>query len=459
MMKHCVLQILMVLIFLFQGFSQIILEYGQDSIIVTEPLPGNIFEPRDEPVIFSNIKNGMLKTYSEELKQLGIQFRNGTVNIMYNPVMLSPEPDSLCRERDCTDRSWHSSPIFGVHGKGTKLIYHGPVFKGDNTYTKTSLALFDHGHFIFGKDVVVDLVYPRYGNYTRQLWVFGDGTGTFELEEGFVADRSEQGTTNVSFGSVRLSNVNFVTHNSEAIPHYYMADDENPDLVLRNAHLVFENEPGGRWIVMTNKQHYEGGIQVFTHSEIQTHQNLLLNGWINHWPNKNYRDYGGIVFYNDSLTLTKTGPATLTLDCDLMFNPGSVIDVREGTLVFKKDAFQKYDHTPRNVEHGQHLTLLLAEGAVLQAKTPTLHLHKLVADPGSTVILTPGNQILANEYLFHGNLIIDLEKTNHAGTWQLFDKPVEISEENITLQNLAKKLKVDLSNLKKSGTIELIQSP
>lgn len=413
--------------------SQILLEFGNDSLIINHPLPEGVFEPRKEPIIFCNEENGMVRTYTPSVRYAGLQFKNGTKNIMYNSILLGSEPDSLCREQSCYHPSWHNSPVLGVHGKGTKLVFRGSLFKGDNTYTKTSLALFDRGHFVFGKDVVVDLVFPRYGNYTRQMWIFGDGTGVFELEEGFKADRSAHGTTNISFGSVRLSNVNFITHNTEAIPHYYMADDNDPETVLRNAHLVFENDPGGKWIVKTNDQQYEGGIQVYTHCGIHTESNLLLDGWVNHWPNKGYTDFGGIVFYHDSLTLTKTGHGSLTFDCDMLFSPASTLLIEQGNVVFKRNPFQQHTILPRNFKHGNHLGINVANQGTLTIDTDTLQVRELYVSHHAKLVTSINQHIIVDQMQINGSVYIHLGESPKKGEYRIFNSGAAITPEQIKI--------------------------
>jgi hypothetical protein len=455
---HIKTQILFLLLVIYSqiSLSQIFLEYREVSLVIDQPLPNNIFEPRDKTIVFSNTTHGIFKTYTQELLHWGLQFRNAMENFMYNSIIPASESDSTCREQSCFHRSWFNSPILGVHGRGTKLYFMGPIFRGDNTYTKTSIALTDHGHLVIGRDVVVDMVFPRYGNYTRQMWIFGDGTGIFELEEGFQADRSKMGTTNVSFGSVRLSNVNFVTHNSQAIPHYYMMDDNNPELVLLNAHLVFENDPGGKWIIKTQEQQYAGGIQIYTHAGIETEKDLLLNGAVNHWPNKGYYDYGGIVFYADSLRLTKSGESTLTFDCDMFFNPGSMLDITEGRVIFRKDTYSTTISAPGRVNAGNHLSVRIGNGTEMNADTDTLHLDHLFVGGGATLVTSTDTHLIINSGNIEGMLVIDLKNAQRGKTYRLFSQGIELNPDRIAFINKGRRIRPITTNLSVNGTFQIL---
>jgi hypothetical protein len=397
------------IVFLYSTLSnaQIVLEYRHDSIIIDTALPGDSLYP-GQTITFSNKKEGMINVYSDEMKHLGIQFRNKKTNYMCNNVYLATEKDSMCnhKEKGCFSRIWHSSPILGVGGNGTKVIYCGRLFKGDNTYSKTSLAVYDSGHFVFSRHSNIDLVFPRYGNYTRQIWAFGDGSGTIELEEGLIANRSKMGTTNESFGSIRLNNINFITHNSEAIPHYMMADNNNPNHVLRNAHLVFEGNPGSKWVISTNPQEYAGGLQVYTKCAIDAKKHLLLNGNVSHWPEKGYYDYGGIVFYHENLSLTISGKGGITFNCDMGFSPGSEMIVNNSRITFKKDPFNEKASMPSSIQNGQHLSIILEGRSELTIITDTVRLEKLIISENSSIYIKADAHLFARHAILNGNCFI-----------------------------------------------------
>lgn len=239
-------------------------------------------------------------------------------------------------------------------------------------------------------------------------------------------------------------------------PHYYMADDDDPSLVLRNAHLVFENEPGGKWFVKTNDQQYEGGIQVYTHCGIHTETNLLLNGWVNHWPNKKYMDFGGIVFYNDSLSLTKTGNGTLTFDCDMLFSPGSTLMINEGNAVFKRNPFQHHALMPRNFRHGNHLGIYVANGGTLTIDTDTLQIRKLYVETGATLITTLQQHIAADNMQIDGMVHIMLEETPQKGQYKLFNNGTTLTPEQIKIIYQSNEVNLDIQHLSSKGIVVIL---
>jgi len=255
--------------------------YGQDSLATNlwqspTHLPdyinivqGSEFTPK---AIIRFYGSNVPLRYSFALDTIGIHFRNNKLNILSSKIILE---NNIGQGR-------HASPSIGVHGSQT-VVYFDGILKGDNDYSKTSIMLTKGGKFIIGRKSHIDLVFPTYNNYTRQMWIFGDGTGVFEIEKGFIADKSEKGKKADGFGSIRLSNTILVSHQSTGLPYYYRPENRNKSITKINAHLVFENTPGSIWKILTENQNYIGGLWIKANMTLETSKNLTLSGVITKW--------------------------------------------------------------------------------------------------------------------------------------------------------------------------------
>lgn len=347
---------------------------------------------------------GIAQTYDPVLFTRGLHFTNGQTTTMSNRIVLEDEQNS-----PDWNSTWFASPIIGVHGANTKLFYRGSEFRGDNTATKTSIVVSDSGHFVVGAEAHIDLVFPRYGDFTRQFWVYGDGTGIFELEEGFVADHSEGGAQSDAFGSVRLSNTIFITHSSESLPYYYR---RNPTAATSeiNAHLVFENQPGSRWIVRTQPQNYPGGLWLYESMEVCTETDLEISGNITVFYD-GYVNRGGVVFRNPNRTLRKTGAGRLIISGDQLYDTGSRIEILEGCLDFQTDPYNgsnDYYAWVSDQNNDRYLSVVVQQ-ATLRASAGLVRLKNLsMLSPQDSLKIGYQNKIQADTAVFAGNLYVEM---------------------------------------------------
>ncbi len=282
-----------------------------DSLWVTGPWT----ETRD--LVFSNRR----PVYSSFISRFGVQFRNGTVNTMPNNVSIS---------------NLQGSPIIGVLGVGTRVDFTGN-FKSDEGQSQPSVAVLDGGHFFVGASCRMDLILPAY--FTRQIWVHGDGTGTFELDSGFVADLTQNGTNPEGCGSLRFSNTRFVSHHTQSLPMGYRPNTIT-GIADINSHLVFHNTPGSTWVVASKPQTYRGGLWVEQSMTVETQNKLYLPG-VNTVTNEplggSYTNYGGIHLYRSNVVLTKSGPDSLIINGHQSYALGAKILINEGAIRFDKD--------------------------------------------------------------------------------------------------------------------------
>ncbi|MCC5840260.1 MAG: hypothetical protein JJT96_09055 [Opitutales bacterium] len=218
------------------------------------------------------------------------------------------------------------SPILGVRGAGGIVDFAGK-WVADTGSIISWVILDEAGHLRFAPEA--DMRFIRESFYTLQLWVNGDGTGTLELDEDFIADRTERGAVRLGIGSIRMGAGTLVTHNTASLPLGYRPQANGT--VQTNGHMAFEDNPGTRWITRTHPQVYPGAVWIYQDMEVRTEADLThvgvtevafdytaLNGWTLFAP----------------VTVTKTGPARLALGGDQSYPAGAAFRVEEGTLEF-----------------------------------------------------------------------------------------------------------------------------
>ncbi|MCC5840308.1 MAG: hypothetical protein JJT96_09295 [Opitutales bacterium] len=266
----------------------------------------------------SNALSGGVR-YSDTLMDVGLRFTGGA------PIAV---------DADFRGLNLNSSSIITVRGAGTKVTYNG-FWEGDGGNMFAHVFLREGGHFVIGEDAHLDFVNNAY--FTRQLWVSGDGAGAIEFAEGFVADLTQGGTVPDGLGSIRLNNATVITNHTQNIPVNFRP--RPGDVPQTNGHFVFETNPGSRWIVQTNPQSYAGGVWIRADGTIETREDLTHTGVREDDTTSSFPYRAGNAFQTnvDNLTITKEGPASLILEGEQAYRPGTVIRVNEGTVVFASD--------------------------------------------------------------------------------------------------------------------------
>jgi hypothetical protein len=268
--------------------------------------------------------------------------------------------------------------VAGVEGEGTVVEYGGSLNAENNG--ALNLKLSNGGMFKLGADARCDLVNGAL--YTRQMWVLGDGSGTFEVEEGFVADRSKGD----GFGSYRFSNTTFISHSTDGLPTNVMNGcSDCPDGYEHlNGHLVFENEGGSRWIVRSNDQVYKAALWIWKPITIVTEKNLTHVGRFVHLQTDGYGEYalaGGFQLLSPGITLTKEGPAALNLNGEQAYESNTTMDIRQGAVHFNSNAA---GGTFRGGGSGaQSLQVRVARGATVAFNHSPVAVRSLTMDDGA----------------------------------------------------------------------------
>jgi hypothetical protein len=351
--------------------------------------------------------------YSLNTDSTGLVFKGGSrIQCSSDFILQKPASNQVFEE------TWHDSPVVQVRGKGTEVYYSG-AWHGDNNYSKPILNLSDHGRFIFGKNSSLQLIFPAYGNFTRQLWVRSDGTGILELEKGFIADRSEGGKKCEGTGCFRLMNCTLISHDSASLPAYYRPEPKDKSVSHINSHLVFERGPFSRWWVKTQKQNFIGGLWLYDDLELRTDKHLKMIGRYAHWSD--YTNYGGLIFCGMGKTLRKTGADTLTLECHTAVPPGSRIVVEEGVLQINANPFYPEMDTIKGLSkvpfpNGRFLQIEVRNGAGIILNSPSIEIQSLkLQGPSSTLKLVRACRLKTDYFLGEGKL----ELPEKAGTFEI----------------------------------------
>lgn len=413
--------------------AQTTLDVTRDSLVIDGPytLQGDIQFRNQQP------------RYSAGVRRFGMQFRNGQFNEMPNNIGISGVRDS---------------PILTVSGANTVVRYSG-TFNSAQGQSIPSLGVLNGGKLIFADVAQVNLVLS--GSYfTRQFWILGDGTGTLEFEEGFIADRTQQGTVPFGLGSIRLSNVNLITNHSQNVPKGY-----RPNPAMINSHLVFENQGGTVWTTKTNPQEYVGGLWINVPVTVNTETNLELNGVAARWSD--YTNWGGIIFQSRNASLTKLGQADLIVSGDQGYMDSSRVIAREGRLVFRTNPLQPTFISQYNAANpgtrtiGNFLTLTAATGGTIAQETRALRCMTLVTEPGSTITLSLQDSLQSDTMKLNGGVLQVADfagfTTSPIGTYQLLTAGVisgRFSAVNLPALPSAA-YEYDTSALYTTGTVEV----
>jgi hypothetical protein len=234
-------------------------------------------------------------------------------------------------------------------------------------------------------------MHPNY--FTRQLWVWGDGTGVLELEEGFVSDRTRGATVPNAMGTIRLNGATLVTHHSQSLPYNTRPDGRGG--VYHNGHVVFEGDTPSTWSIRSTPHRYAAQIDFAADGTLDLQAPLTHNGQINVClPVGNggpFTSTGAFRTTKPGVTITKTGPAMLSLEGQQAWMPDSTLVIEEGLLRIHTDPAQS---GRLGGDYGNHLNLVIKQGATVVIASPKVHLASLTVEEGGTVQVLDGCEIV-----------------------------------------------------------------
>ncbi|MCC5829656.1 MAG: hypothetical protein JJU36_09440 [Phycisphaeraceae bacterium] len=380
------------------------------KIIKQDLTVGDFLLYRDDPALIGQIiHKGRLQRYDPAIFERGLHFAGGREAIL--KAHIKPHDH------------W-SSHIIGVRGDQTHIRFRG-FWQGDATLGIPKLVLTDGGRFTVEPEARVNFVMA--GNlYTRQLWVHGDGTGTLELDPGFVADRAEDGTRPDGMGTIRLGGATLITHHSQSLPFNTRPDGRGG--TYPNGHIVFEHQPGSVWHVRSRSQVYPASIDFFDSGIIDTQAHLTHIGRrrdaLGFSDAGEFTSIGTFGTLNENKTITKRGPAMLSLEGDQVYMPGSVFEVKAGMLRMYTDPGA--GHRVRRGA-GPYLTIQVHDGAsLLMSGASAQSLQRIELRGGARAWFVRDTRVLASEgvhidegatFNMAGDITADVESR---GTLELF---------------------------------------
>lgn len=314
--------------------------------------------------------------YSEETEKVGLRFQNGTFDFRGN-ITNTPMANNQVFEE-----SWHDSPVVTLYK--AKVNFFG-LWEAKNNYCKPILNLLKGSEFHFQAGSHINLVFPAYGNFTRQLWVRSDGSGKLFLHKGFIADRSLRGKLDDACGSIRFHDAQLITYDSAALPTYFRPEPKDPSKAEINSHLVFEKASGKSiWQHTGEAANFIGGLWTYDSTLIiRCEKDLKFTGKYAYWSD--YVNYGGLIFANQNIEIRKTGPADLMLACETFIPKGATLKLEEGSLSFGSKIWsgkrEKLNIAPKgtNLQNGPHLNFIQSPKTTTYLSTDTLHIAQYIA--------------------------------------------------------------------------------
>jgi hypothetical protein len=283
--------------------------------------------------------------------------------------------------------------ILGVHGEGSVLRYSGH-WKGDGGGSFPLIAISKGGKLVLTEQAHVDLVLAD-SFFTRQIWAWGDGTGVIELEEGFLADRTEGAKVPDAMGTIRMAGLTLITHHSRNLPANLRPDGRGG--IYANGHVVFEGELPSTWRIASNPQRYSAQVDFAQDGIMDCQMPFTHHGQrrvcLQVGPGGEFVSTGAFRTTATGVTITKTGPAMLSLDGQQGYKPGSTLVVAEGLLRMHTDpaAGNLYDE-----ESGDYLSLVVKPGARAWLGAPRVRLESLTVEPGGILDIAANTEVIVS---------------------------------------------------------------
>lgn len=230
-----------------------------------------------------------------------------------------------------------------------------------------------------------------------------------------------------------IGNVTMISHASQNLPSIHKLGHElNNDIVHTHHGLItITDEPGPLWIVKSNDQQYDGGINWSVDWTLQTDADLTFTGI--------YEPRAKVSFGSRAegvATLTKIGSGRLVIDGTQAYNPGTAIMVAEGAVEFFTDPSDYGPYYPiwhwtakyADQNEGQNLVLSILAGATCSFLAEQHGLQSLTSL--GTVLMELSAADMARDYKVKlrqdlvqgGNLAITDDDHDMApGVYDLFD--------------------------------------
>ncbi len=299
--------------------------------------------------------------YDSEYLQAGLHIRTGSAVTLPTDVRM---------------HDLNTSHVIGAHGEGTVVRFTGH-WQADGGNAFPHMSITEGARFVFTAESSMNLVMDG-AFFTRQLWVYGDGTGILELEEGFVADHTVNEPLANAMGTIRLGGATLITHHARNMPQNTRPDGRGGH--YKNGHIVFERVPGNRWIVDTNNHYYSAQLDFDTDAILDIRSSLTHVGHrriaMQVGPGGYFISTGAFRTTSPDVTITKTGPGMLALDGEQSYHRGSALVLDEGLTRMSGDPGLGRDNTARE-ETGAFLHVTARNQAGLHLSAPVSRLRRI----------------------------------------------------------------------------------
>ena len=313
------------------------------------------------PVLLIQRSDRLRGNYDADYLQAGLHIRTGTAVTLPTDIRM---------------HDLNTSHVIGAHGEGTVVRYTGR-WEADGGNAFPHMSITEGGRFIFTAESSVNLVMDG-PFFTRQLWVYGDGTGTLELEEGFVADHTVDEPLANALGTIRLGGATLITHHTRNMPQNTRPDGRGGH--YKNGHIVFERVPGNRWIVDGSNHYYSAQLDFDTDAILEIRSSLTHVGHrriaMQVGPGGYFISTGAFRTTSRDVTITKTGPGMLALDGEQSYHRGAALVLEEGLTRMSGDPGLGRDNTARE-ETGAFLHITVQGEAGLQLSAPLNRLRRI----------------------------------------------------------------------------------
>lgn len=218
----------------------------------------------------------------------------------------------------------------------------------------------------------------------RPFSLEGDGTNeeeVVELDELFNADHMGYPSNWIAKGwsTVMLGNITYISHASRNLPTVNKKSGSASH--THHGLIVFTNPSGdnpwqyAKWIVRTNPQEYDGGINWDESWTLVTEKSLTFNG--EYIAGKAHVSFGSRGA--DGAAITKQGADSLVVEGIQAYAPGTAMIVQEGDVIFHTDPATQgtnYLNWPCS-NPGPYLELSVSNGAGVEFRAATNGLHTI----------------------------------------------------------------------------------
>lgn len=275
-----------------------------------------------------------------------------------------------------------------VRGTGVELVFDG-FWDHTGGGNRATANAFEGATFTFGPNAVVNNQLPSWN--AREFKLRGDTTGRFVFDPGFSADMGGSATNPIGGLSVyRVEGVTLVTQATDSLPHIWKGAEGG---IKHHGGIKMFGPAPQRWIVTHSAQYFDGGVAWWTDWTLETQVDLrhtpegrfetnLDDGWGPNW---------GVT---ENTTMYKTGPASLILEGDHAYPPGSRYLIEEGAILMHTDPAYAGDHPNPAANLGPYLQVELVNSGAIHFLPPsgdTFGLASILASDTSHVVVGDGH--------------------------------------------------------------------